>query len=77
MTSEMTDSITGEVTAVERRPGKRERLIAAATQLVHQQGTVMAFADVFLLLCLLFAAFAVLVAIMRRPVTVPASADAH
>ena len=43
----------------------------------RQQGIVMAFADVFLLLCLLFAAFAVLVAIMRRPVTVPASADAH
>jgi TetR/AcrR family transcriptional regulator, transcriptional repressor for nem operon len=25
-------------TAVERRPGKRERLVAAATQLLHQQG---------------------------------------
>jgi TetR/AcrR family transcriptional regulator, transcriptional repressor for nem operon len=34
----MTDSIAGEATAVERRPGKRERLIAAAMQLVHQQG---------------------------------------
>jgi TetR/AcrR family transcriptional regulator, transcriptional repressor for nem operon len=32
----MTDS--GAATAVGRRPGKRERLIAAATQLVHQQG---------------------------------------
>jgi AcrR family transcriptional regulator len=32
----MTDS--GTATAVGRRPGKRERLIAAATRLVHQQG---------------------------------------
>ena len=31
----MTDSVSG---AVERRPGKRERLTAAATQLLHQQG---------------------------------------
>ena len=38
MASEMTDSIAGQVTAVDRRPGKRERLIAAAAQLVHQQG---------------------------------------
>jgi AcrR family transcriptional regulator len=34
----MTDSISGQAAAVERRPGKRERLIAAATRLVHQQG---------------------------------------
>src|SRR5215470_13900903 len=34
----MTDSIPGQATAVERRPGKRERLVAAATELVHQQG---------------------------------------
>ena len=38
MASEMTDSISGQATAVERRPGKRERLTAAATQLLHQQG---------------------------------------
>ncbi len=38
MASEMTDSIPGQATAVGRRPGKRERLIAAATQLVHRQG---------------------------------------
>jgi TetR/AcrR family transcriptional regulator, transcriptional repressor for nem operon len=36
--SEMTDSISGHPAAVERRPGKRERLIAAAARLVHQQG---------------------------------------
>jgi AcrR family transcriptional regulator len=34
----MTDSVSGQATAVERRPGKRERLIAAALQLLHQQG---------------------------------------
>ena len=34
----MTDSITGPATSAGRRPGKRERLIAAAAQLVHQQG---------------------------------------
>jgi len=38
MASEMTDSISGPAPAAGRRPGKRERLIAAATQLVHQQG---------------------------------------
>jgi AcrR family transcriptional regulator len=35
--SEMTDSGSGQAIA-ERRPGKRERLVAAATQLLHQQG---------------------------------------
>ena len=38
MPSEMTDSPSGQATAVERRPGKRERLIAAASRLLHQQG---------------------------------------
>ncbi len=45
MTSEMTDSVSDPGTAVEHqpgkgdRPGKRERLVAAAVQLLHQQGT--------------------------------------
>src|SRR5215510_1348207 len=34
----MTDSTSGQATAIERRPGKRERLVAAAAQLLHQQG---------------------------------------
>jgi len=34
----MTDSNSGQVTASKQRPGKRERLIAAAAQLLHQQG---------------------------------------
>jgi AcrR family transcriptional regulator len=33
----MTDSLAPETTTV-RRPGKRERLVAAATELVHRQG---------------------------------------
>ena len=36
--SEMTDSTPGQATAAGQRPGKRERLVAAATQLLHQQG---------------------------------------
>ena len=38
MASEMTDSVSGQATATGRRPGKRERLVAAALQLLHQQG---------------------------------------
>jgi TetR/AcrR family transcriptional repressor of nem operon len=38
MASEMTDSTAGEAAAAGRRPGKRERLTAAAMQLVHQHG---------------------------------------
>jgi TetR/AcrR family transcriptional repressor of nem operon len=34
----MTDSLAERATAAGRRPGKRERLIAAALQLLHQQG---------------------------------------
>jgi DHA2 family multidrug resistance protein len=45
---------------------------------VRQQGTVMAFADVFMLLCLLFGGFACLVFLLRRPPKVGAPAvDAH
>jgi TetR/AcrR family transcriptional repressor of nem operon len=35
----MTDSATEAPAAVARRPGKRERLVGAAMQLLHQQGT--------------------------------------
>ena len=34
----MTDSLSGQATAAGRRPGKRERLVAAAMQLVYEQG---------------------------------------
>jgi MFS transporter, DHA2 family, multidrug resistance protein len=44
---------------------------------VRQQGIVMAFADVFLLLCAMFAIFAALVWFMRRPPSLTAAADAH
>jgi MFS transporter, DHA2 family, multidrug resistance protein len=43
----------------------------------RQQGTVMGFADVFLLLSLLFVAFAALVWLMRRPPPVTAQVGAH
>jgi MFS transporter, DHA2 family, multidrug resistance protein len=45
--------------------------------IVHQQGVVMAFADVFLVLCLLFAAFAPLVTMMRRPASDAADVAGH
>jgi TetR/AcrR family transcriptional regulator, transcriptional repressor for nem operon len=34
----MTDSTSGRVVAIAQRPGKRERLVAAAIQLLHRQG---------------------------------------
>jgi TetR/AcrR family transcriptional regulator, transcriptional repressor for nem operon len=34
----MTDSTSGQPAAIAQRPGKRERLVAAATQLLHEQG---------------------------------------
>ena len=34
----MTDSTSGSPTAIQQRPGKRERLVGAATQLLHEQG---------------------------------------
>jgi AcrR family transcriptional regulator len=34
----MTDSPSGQATAIGQRPGKRERLVTAATQLLHQRG---------------------------------------
>jgi len=44
---------------------------------VRQQGIVMAFADVFLLMCLLFLVFAPLVWLMRRPAPLAAGAGGH
>jgi AcrR family transcriptional regulator len=38
MTDSPTRSPSGEATTAGRRPGKRERLVAAATELVHRQG---------------------------------------
>jgi TetR/AcrR family transcriptional regulator, transcriptional repressor for nem operon len=34
----MTDSVASRATELDRRPGKRARLVAAAAQLLHQQG---------------------------------------
>ncbi len=44
---------------------------------VRMQATVLAFADVFLLLSLLFATFAALVWLFRRPPKIGAAVDAH
>jgi MFS transporter, DHA2 family, multidrug resistance protein len=43
----------------------------------RQQGIVMAFADVFLLVAVLFAAFSLAAIAMRRPAPVPAAAGGH
>jgi MFS transporter, DHA2 family, multidrug resistance protein len=43
-------------------------------QIVHRQGVVMAFADVFLPLTFLFAALGVLALLMKRPPAAPAPA---
>ncbi len=45
--------------------------------LARQQGVVMAFADVFLMLAVLFAAFGALAVVMRRPAALPAAAGGH
>ncbi len=45
--------------------------------LARQQGVVMAFADVFLMLAVLFAAFGALAVVMRRPAAIPAAAGGH
>jgi DHA2 family multidrug resistance protein len=46
-------------------------------QFTRLQGTVMAFADVFLMLCLMFLTFAALVWLMRRPPPANAEVSAH
>ncbi|MGO9702374.1 MAG: DHA2 family efflux MFS transporter permease subunit [Xanthobacteraceae bacterium] len=64
-----------------RMPGSDAQIMALKYLFLftRQQGIVMAFADVFLLLGLLFLVFAPLVWFMRRPppVTAAAPADAH
>jgi DHA2 family multidrug resistance protein len=45
--------------------------------IVHRQGVVMAFADVFLVLTLLFLALAALAIVMKRPPPAAAGAAGH
>jgi DHA2 family multidrug resistance protein len=45
--------------------------------MARQQATVMSFADVFLMLTVLFVALAVLGLVMKRPAAVAAGGDAH
>ena len=62
-----------------RMSGSDEQAMALKQmfQLVHQEGVVMAFADVFLLLCLLYVAFAGMIMLMRKPDPVAAGAEGH
>jgi MFS transporter, DHA2 family, multidrug resistance protein len=62
-----------------RMPGSDAQSMALKQmfELVHQEGVVMAFADVFLLLCLLYVAFAGMIVLMRRPDPVAAGAGGH
>jgi DHA2 family multidrug resistance protein len=45
--------------------------------LARQQGTVMAFGDVFLMFAVLFVAFGALAVVMRRPATAPGAPAGH
>ncbi len=47
------------------------------TQFVHQQAAVMAFADVFLMLTVVFAVLAAAGVLMKRPAPVDAGASGH
>ena len=62
-----------------RIPGSNAQNVALKQLFLftRQQGIVMAFADVFLLLCLLFAAFSIFVWFMRRPPPVAVGVEAH
>jgi DHA2 family multidrug resistance protein len=62
-----------------RMPGSDAQTMAIKQLflIVHRQGLVMAFADVFALLCLLYAGFAGLSLLMRRPDPAAAGAAAH
>jgi DHA2 family multidrug resistance protein len=46
-------------------------------QITRRQGTVMAFADVFLMFAVLFLAFGALALVLRRPAAIPGSAAGH
>jgi MFS transporter, DHA2 family, multidrug resistance protein len=62
-----------------RMPGSDAQSMALKQlyMLVHQQGVVMAFADVFLLLCVLYVVFAGMIVLMRKPDPVAAGAGGH
>ena len=45
--------------------------------LARQQGIVMAFSDVFLMLAVLFVGFGALAVVMRRPAAAPGAAAGH
>jgi DHA2 family multidrug resistance protein len=47
------------------------------TQVVHRQGAVMAFADVFLALTVLFVVLAVLAVLVKRPAAAAGAGGGH
>jgi DHA2 family multidrug resistance protein len=47
------------------------------TQIVHRQGSVMAFADVFFALTLLFIALAALAVLVKRPAAAGGTGGGH
>jgi DHA2 family multidrug resistance protein len=47
------------------------------TRIARQQGTVMAFADVFLMFAVLFVVFGALAMVMRRPAAAGGAAAGH
>ena len=73
------ETLTALAALAARIPGSDAQNMALKQlyQLVHQQGVVMAFADVFLLLSLLYVAFAWLTVLMRRPAPMTAGAGGH
>jgi MFS transporter, DHA2 family, multidrug resistance protein len=62
-----------------RMPGSDAQSMALKQMfdMVHQEGIVMAFADVFLLLCVLYVAFAGMIVLMSKPDPVAAGAAGH
>ena len=58
-------------------PDAQSKALKELFMFTRMQGVVMAFADVFLMLCVLFVGFATLVWLFRRPALIGAGAGAH
>ena len=58
-------------------PDAQGKALKELFMFTRMQGVVMAFADVFLMLCILFVGFAALVWLFRRPALIGAGAGGH
>ena len=58
-------------------PTRRRWRLKQMTQVVHRQGAVMAFADVFFALTLLFVALAVLAVLVKKPAAPAGAGGGH